>query len=431
MRQIRFLAIIAIIGASAFILWKFPINLGLDIQGGSRLVFQAQKTEKFAINDESMSGLIARIRSRVDALGVGEPLIQRKGSDQVVVELPGIHDPDRAVRVVGDTALLEFIEAEEAPVGLEGTSRARIESVYGKGVVIVNHEGRTLVLKGAVLTGADLKGAWQDLDELGKLAVKVEFEPSAAKTFEEVTARNINRPIVIMLDKKIISAPNVRTAIAGGVAQITGRFSPEEIKDFVAKLRAGALPIPVKLVEQRTVGPTLGRDSVDKSKMAGILGFILILVFMVMYYRLPGFVAVIALCLYILMVGSAMALLGATLTLPGIAGFLLSIGMAVDANIIIFERLKEELRAKKPLEVGVEESFKRAFSAILDSNVTTMMAAGVLFFVGTGAIRGFATILTIGILSSMFTAVVLTHLMMKIVVDEKIIPDASSKLVYK
>ena len=162
MRQIRFLAIIAIIGASAFILWKFPINLGLDIQGGSRLVFQAQKTEKFAINDESMSGLIARIRSRVDALGVGEPLIQRKGSDQVVVELPGIHDPDRAVRVVGDTALLEFIEAEEAPVGLEGTSRARIESVYGKGVVIVNHEGRTLVLKGAVLTGADLKRAWPD-----------------------------------------------------------------------------------------------------------------------------------------------------------------------------------------------------------------------------------------------------------------------------
>lgn len=430
-QQLRILSILGIVAVSVILLWKFPITFGLDIQGGSRLVFQAQSTAHVKVSDESMSGLIGKIRDRVDALGVAEPLIQQKGNDQVVVELPGVHDPERAVRVVGDTALLEFIEAEFAPSGLSNVSSARVAEVYGRGTKIISHEGATLVLKQTVLTGADLKGAWQDIDEYGRLAVKVEFTTAASKKFEEITARNIDRPIVIMLDNKIVSAPTVRTAIAGGVAQISGKFTPEEIKDFVAKLRAGALPVPVKLVEQRTVGPTLGRDSVDRSRLAGILGFVLILAFMVLYYRLPGFVSVIALCIYVLLVGACMGVLHVALTLPGMAGFLLSIGMAIDANIIIFERLKEELREKKPIEVGVEESFKRAFTAILDSNVTTIMGAGALFFVGTGSIRGFSVTLTIGILCSMFTAIVLTHQMMKIVVDEKIIPDSNSPLVYK
>jgi preprotein translocase subunit SecD len=286
-------------------------------------------------------------------------------------------------------------------------------------------------LKKAVLTGALLKGAGPGVDEYGNPVVDIEFNSEGAKLFAEVTSRSVGRPIAILLDKKIISAPNVREPIPSGKAQISGDFTIEEVQDLVIKLKAGALPIPVKPIETRIVGPTLGRDSIDKSKAAGIIGFAVIAAFMILYYRLPGFLADLALGIYITIVLCVLSLIHATLTLPGIAGLLLSIGMAVDANIIIFERLKEELRLKKTIKLSIDTSFKRAFSAILDSNVTTVIAAATLFFVGTGTIKGFAVTLSVGIAASMFTAIVITRMLMNMLVDGKVLSGAESKLVYK
>ncbi|MEE8638184.1 MAG: protein translocase subunit SecD, partial [Candidatus Margulisiibacteriota bacterium] len=282
-----------------------------------------------------------------------------------------------------------------------------------------------------VLTGGLLKGAWPGVDEYGNPVVDIEFSSEGAKLFAEVTARSVGRPIAILLDKKIISAPNVREPIPSGKAQISGDFTIEEVQDMVIKLKAGALPIPVKPVETRIVGPTLGKDSIDKSKVAGMIGFAIIAAFMILYYRLPGFLADLALGIYIIILFGALSLIHATLTLPGIAGLLLSIGMAVDANIIIFERLKEELRLKKTIKLSIDTSFKRALSAILDSNVTTVIAAATLFFVGTGSIKGFAVTLSVGIAASMFTAMVITRMLMNMMVDSRILPKAESKLLYK
>jgi preprotein translocase subunit SecD len=281
------------------------------------------------------------------------------------------------------------------------------------------------------LTGADLKGAWPTVDSYGNPAVDIEFSSNGGRIFAEVTSRNVGKPIAIMLDKKIISAPNVHEPIPNGKGIISGSFSADEMHDLVIKLKAGALPLPVKMIENRVVGPTLGRDSIDKSTFAGAVGFILVIVFMISYYRLPGFLADLALCMYVLMVLAVLSLLHTTLTLPGIAGFLLSIGMAVDANVIIFERLKEELREGKTLRPGIEAAFERAFSAILDSNVTTIIAAITLFWVGTGTIKGFAVTLTVGILVSMFTAITITRAMMDMLVDSKIVSRPDTPLIYK
>jgi len=257
------------------------------------------------------------------------------------------------------------------------------------------------------------------------------LNPEGAKIFAELTSRHIEKPIAIILDKKIISAPNVKTPITEGKGIITGNFSPEEVKDMVIKLKAGALPVPVKMVEIRIVGPTLGKDSIDKGVLAGIIGFTFIIFFMILYYRLPGFLADLALVIYVTLTLAALALMRSTLTLPGIAGFLLSIGMAVDANVIIFERLKEELRLGKTIKASIESAFERAFAAILDSNVTTLIAAATLFFVGTGTIKGFAVTLSVGILASMFTAIVLTRMLMDMMVDGKVLTSPETRLLYK
>lgn len=438
--QLRFLIILGVVGASVYILMQLPITLGLDLQGGTRLVLEGQETEKVKVSDDAMAGVAAVIRNRIDALGVTEPTIQRKGRDQVIVELPGVKDPERAIKIIGDTALLEFIEAEWSPGDSRTVSAEKLKEFYGAEARLdfvkeirggrVESE-RPIILRKAVLTGADLKGAWPGLDQYGNPVVDIEFNSHGAQIFAEVTSRSVNKPIAIVLDKKIISAPNVREPIPSGKAQISGSFSAEEVQDLVIKLKAGALPIPVKLVETRVVGPSLGRDSIDRSKVAGVVGFAIIIAFMVLYYRLPGFMADIALLIYVPLTLAGLALLRTTLTLPGIAGFLLSIGMAVDANVIIFERLKEELRLGKTIKASIEAAFQRAFAAILDSNVTTIIGAGTLFFVGTGTIKGFAVTLTVGILASMFTALTLTHMMMNMLVDGKIISKPDSKLLYK
>ncbi len=438
--QFRFLAILAVIGISVYILYQLPINLGLDLQGGTRLVLEGQDTEKVKVSDDAMAGVVAVIRNRIDALGVTEPTIQRKGKDQVIVELPGISDPERAIKLIGDTALLEFVEAEWSPGDTRTVSPEKIKSFYGPearlDTVKEMRDGRAeterpIVLKRSVLTGAELKGAWPGLDQYGNPVVEIEFNAHGAQVFAEVTGRSVGKPIAIILDRKIISAPNVREPIPSGKAQISGDFSAEEVQDLVIKLKAGALPIPVKLIETRVVGPSLGKDSIDKSKVAGVIGFAFIIAFMVLYYRLPGFLADIALAIYAPLTLAVLALLHTTLTLPGIAGFLLSIGMAVDANVIIFERLKEELRLGKTVKLSFDTAFQRAFAAILDSNVTTIIGAVTLFFVGTGTIRGFAVTLSVGILASMFTALTLTHMMMNMIVDARIVTKPTSRLLYK
>lgn len=430
----------AIIAASAFVIWKLPITLGLDLQGGTRLVFEGYDSEKVKVSDDSMAGVVAVIRNRIDALGVTEPTIQRKGKDQVIVELPGVKDPDRAIKIIGDTALLEFVEAEWAPGDDTTLTPDKVREFYGPSARLVRYEEerrgrvitRFIILKQTALTGADLKVAYPQVDEYGNPSVGFELNPEGAKIFADLTTRHIEKPIAILLDKKIISAPNVKTPITEGRGIITGDFSADEVKDMVIKLKAGALPIPVRMVETRIVGPTLGRDSIDKSFVAGIFGLAFIIMFMILYYRLPGLLADIALCIYVALTLAVLSLINTTLTLPGIAGFLLSIGMAVDANVIIFERLKEELRAGKSIKLSVESAFERAFSAILDANVTTLIAAATLFFVGTGTIKGFAVTLSIGILCSMFTAIILTRMLLNMTVDAKILGGKEhSRWVYK
>jgi len=438
--QLRLLIIIGIIAASVYILMQLPLTLGLDLQGGTRLVLEGKETEKVKVSEDAMAGVVAVIRNRIDALGVTEPTIQRKGKDQVIVELPGIKDPERAIKIIGDTALLEFIEAEWSPGDARTISAEKLKEFYGSDARIdyvkevrggrVESE-RPIILKKTVLTGAELKGAWPGLDQYGNPVVDIEFNSEGARIFSEITGRSVGKPIAILLDKKIISAPNVREPIPSGKAQISGNFSAEEVQDLVVKLKAGALPIPVKLLETRIVGPSLGKDSIDRSAVAGMVGFAIIIAFMILYYRLPGFLADIALAIYVPLTLAGLSLIHATLTLPGIAGFLLSIGMAVDANIIIFERLKEELRLGKTIKMSFDAAFQRAFAAILDSNITTVIAAATLFFVGTGTIRGFAVTLIVGIAASMFTALTLTRMMMNMLVDGKIVTRPDSKLLYK
>ncbi|MFC1496086.1 protein translocase subunit SecD [Candidatus Margulisiibacteriota bacterium] len=438
--QFRLLILIAIVAASSYVVMNMPITLGLDLQGGTRLVFEGKDSKQVKVSDDSMAGLVAVIRNRIDSLGVAEPTIQRKGRDQVIVELPGVKDPDRAIKIIGDTAMLEFVEAEWAPEGASKLTPEKVKEFYGKDARLEDYDlsgdgmkGKTIpiILKKVYLTGADLKATYPQVDEYGNPSVSFELNPEGTKVFAELTSRHVEKPIAILLDGKIISAPNVRTPITEGKGIISGDFSAVEVKDMVIKLKAGSLPLPIEMIESRIVGPTLGKDSIDRSKTAGIVGLAIIIAFMFLYYRLPGFMADIALAIYVLTTLAILALLKATLTLPGIAGFMLSIGMAVDANIIIFERLKEELRSGKSIRISVEAAFERAFSAILDANITTLIAAATLFFIGTGTIKGFAVTLSIGILVSMFTAIVLTRLLVNLLVDSKIIKTADSKLVYK
>jgi preprotein translocase subunit SecD len=267
------------------------------------------------------------------------------------------------------------------------------------------------------------------VDDFGNPEVNLEFNAKGAALFSSLTAANVGKPIAILLDKKIISAPNVKEPIPSGRARISGNFSVDEVQDLVIKLKAGALPVPVKIVETRVVGPTLGKDSMDKSKVAGIIGSILVMVFMASFYRVPGLVANLALVLYVIFVFGILALLGTTLTLPGIAGFLLSIGMAVDANVLIFERFKEEVRLGKTLRMAIDASFNRAMTAIVDSNVTTLISALILFWLGTGTIKGFAVTLSVGVLCSLITAVTITHLFMNLLVDWKFLKNTNTKAI--
>lgn len=391
MRKNSSIAIIsAIVVALAFLAYftyqpiKNNLNLGLDLQGGLHVVLQAEEKPGQKISDDTIQKSIGVLSKRIDALGVSEPIIYPQGNDRIVIELAGVKDPEEAVNIIKNTAQLEFWD----------------------------QNGKVLV------TGKNLKDAQAQVQSGGQGAVvNLEFDKEGARLFAEATAANVGKPIAIVLDGKVVSAPNVNEPIPSGQAQIEGNFTAKEAQDLAVLLRSGALPVSFGIMEKRTVGPTLGSDSLDMSVKASLVGLLAILIFMLGYYRLPGLVADISMVLYSVLVLGTMAVLGAVLTLPGIAGFILSIGVAVDANVIIYEHIKEELRYGKTLKAAIESGFARAFWTIFDSNLTTLIAAVVLIWFGTGPIKGFAVTLSIGIVASMLVALTFTRYMLVLFAD--------------
>ncbi|RYY00436.1 protein translocase subunit SecD, partial [bacterium] len=373
-----------------------------------RLVLEAQPTEKIKeINQEVMRSVISVVRNRVDGLGVAEPLIQQKGEKQVIVEIPSVKDPQEAIRIVGETTELKFKEHDIDPV----TGQQKTTLVNGK---------PELAWKETGLDGFMIKDAGTQPNGMGnQWAVSISFNAEGKKLFGDITTRLVGKPLGIELDGRIISAPNINEPITAGSATITGNFTAKEAQELAIKLKAGQFPVPLKMVENRTVGPTLGAEAVDKSMIAGALGLGAVIIFMFFNYRFPGLVANIALIIYTLLSIAIFKLVPITLTVPGIAGFILSIGMAVDANILIFERTKEELRAGRSIYNALEAGFERAFPSIFDSNMTTLISCSVLFYFGTGLIRGFALTLGIGVLVSMFTAITVTKTFLRVLINIK------------
>ena len=387
------------------------LNLGLDLQGGSNIVLQARPTPQTPISNDAMDGVLRVIRNRVDQLGVAEPDIARQGPNRIQVQLPGIQNPQRAIDLIGKTALLEFVDTatQSLPAGAEW---------QGSDTVVLPQDKSTIKLhKNVLLTGADLSDAQVTFDQFGRPQVGFTFKSSAAKKFEDYTTKNIGKYLTIVLDDRVISSPVVNSPIPGGKGVIEGGFTLDSARDLAVLLRAGALPLPVTVVENRTVGPVLGRDSIDRSIRAGEIAIVLVALFMFLYYRFAGLLADVALVVYTLILFALMAGIGATLSLPGIAGFILSLGVAVDANVIIFEKIKEELRAQKTLRASVATGWSRAIVTILDSNATTLIGALVLLWLGTGPVRGFAVTLILGILTSIFTAIVVTRVFVDIALD--------------
>lgn len=371
---------------------------------------QVAEVKKSAIDQA-----LETIRNRVDQFGVAEPDISRQGEDMILVQLPGIKDPERAKELIGKTALLEFkLLDEEYDLG-----RALAGDIPFGDVILYEREKdpetgvvrkRPYLIKDKTLmTGDALKDAHVRLDQYNNPYVALSFHPAGARLFEQITTENVGKRLAIILDGTVYSAPVIKQPISGGAAVIEGRFTLDEARDLAIVLRAGSLPAPIKIVEERTVGPSLGQDSINKGIKATIIGGLLVILAMIFYYRFAGCVATVALLLNIVLLLAAMALLRGTLTLPGIAGIALTVGMAVDANVLIYERIREEMRLGKTPGAALAAGYSRAFLTIMDSNVTTIIAALVLLQFGTGPIKGFAITLSIGIAASMFTAIVVTR----------------------
>ncbi len=418
-QRLRILLSLGVLVASLVVIILRPLNLGLDLRGGVRIVLEAQDTDAVKVDADAINGVLAIIRDRVDSLGVAEPVIATKGLRQIVVELPGLDDAERALRMVGETAQLSFVEAEWAPVTETPLTPEQIALLAGPDatlMMVTQRDGagrviseKPIFLKKVAITGADLKSAYPGSDQYSRPIVNIEFTPEGTRKFHDVTARSVGKPLAILLDGKVISAPQVNEAISGGRAQISGQFSNQEVRDLVIQLKAGALPVPVKIISNQVVGPTLGKDSIAKSRVAGVIGFVFVCTFMIIVYRIPGVIASLSLLLYLFIFYAVLKLIGATLTLPGIAGLILTMGIVVDSNILIFERIKEEHKTGVGYLSAVQTGFQKALATVLDANVTTLFATIVLFILGTGPIRGFAVTLTLGILVSMFTAVFLSQ----------------------
>jgi preprotein translocase subunit SecD len=442
------LGLIAIVLILAF-LAVFPIQgrvkLGLDLKGGAHIILLAKGTDQTPVDADGMDSLMAVLRNRIDQYGIVEPQIQREGNNRVAIDLPGVEDPNAALELIGRTAVLEFRQVVEAgpsmppPVerknyrsdedynralqniaNLNAQSILRIQEFEEKAksddsVMTARGENGEVYLLGEVyVTGKDLTDAMPTRDELQKPAVSLRFNSEGGRAFEEATAANIDKQIAIVLDGVVISAPVVRARISGGEAQISGNFTYDEALRLSVMLRAGNLPFEVEVLENRSVGPTLGEDSIRAGIRSGLIGSALVVAFMLLYYGFLGVAADIAMTISMLMLVAIMIMLKTTLTLPGIGGIILTIGMAVDGNILIYERMREEFRSGKTIMAALDSGFRKALVVILDSNVTTLIAAAVLFYFGSGPIRGFAVTLSLGVLTSMFGNIIVTRALLQI-----------------
>jgi preprotein translocase subunit SecD len=380
------------------------------------LVLDSREAEQVKRN--AIDQALETIRNRIDQFGVSEPEITLQGTDRILIQLPGIKDPQRAINLIGRTALLEFKLVDE-----EGDLDAALRGIIPEGSIILYQrvvDPKTggvrrvpfLLKERTLMTGEYLKDARVAIDsQFNEPYVALEFDEVGGRLFEQITGSNVKKRLAIILDDNVYSAPVIQERIPGGRAQITGRFDMKEAGDLAIVLRAGTLPAPVRIIEERTVGPSLGQDSIRQGFISIIISAILIVIFMIFYYRLAGVIADIALILNVLLVFAVLSLLRATLTLPGIAGLVLSVGMAVDANILVHERIKEELRWGKTTRAAIDQGYHRAFTTIIDSNLTTVIAALFLYQFGTGPVRGFAVTLFWGIMANIFTAVFVTRWM--------------------
>ena len=418
---------------------EFVTRLGLDLVGGVQALLEADLPAGSNINSEAMRTATTIVENRVNGLGVNEAVVQQAGDRRIVVELPGETDPEAALAVLRQTGLLEFVDFSaltDQEIQTLLNSQTKIKTDFGlteedasiqptpsATETITTSETITNPLASlsdtvfhTIMTGADLKTAAVTTNQANQYEISFELTDTGADIFAEHTAAHIGDVLAIVLDKEIISAPGINDAIPDGRGVISGSFDQESANALAVQLRYGSLPIPLVVVETRTVGPTLGQDSLQKSMLAGLVGFIIVVLFMIIYYRLSGLMAVLSILIYALIVFAIFRGVPVTLTLAGIAGFLLSTGSALDANILIFERIKEELRAGKNLKLSLDLAFKRARPAIIDSNIATLITCGILFWFGStfGAtiVKGFSITLAIGVVVSLFTALVVTRTMM-------------------
>lgn len=383
------------IGKKVWFKKEIKIKEGLDLQGGARLVYSADlsKIENSRKND-AMNSLKKVIEDRVNGFGIAEPIVQTSkvgGDNRLIVELPGIKDTAEAIKLIGQTANLEFKETDAKGTGFQATG----------------------------LTGKDFKSATVTFDQAGNPQISIEFNSEGAKKFEEITGRNIGKPLAIYLDGKLISAPTVNQQISGGKGEITGKFDIKEAKNLAIQLNAGALPVPVKMIEERSIGATLGRESVARSIYAGILGVIFVSLFMLVYYRGLGVFSTLGLGLYLVFMIALVKLFGITLTMGGIAGLILSVGMSMETDVLVFERIREELRNGKTFVTAVNLGFKRAWPSVRDSNAVSLIIAGLLYTAG-GTIRGFAVVLALGIVIGLATTFMGTRTFLAIAMRFKI-----------
>lgn len=394
-KKLMFWAIVGIVLICTVIIVLKPTKLGLDLVGGSRLVLEAQTTDTIAkITPEMMDSLRFAIENRVNKLGVAETVVQQVGDKRLLIEIPNISDIEKAKEFLGETAELDF--RKEGPP-LNGQPTWISTGLSGKD------------LSRAILSTNSQTGEW---------VVDLQFNDKGTRKFADLTTKLVGKPMAIFFNGELQSAPVIREPIIGGNAQISGGengFQYEEAKKMVDLLNAGALPVPAKIIEENTVGPTLGADSVQKSKVAGAIGLGLVMIFMIAFYRLPGLIADIALVCYSIILFALFKTIPVTLTLAGIAGFILSIGMAVDANILIFERTKEELRAGRTLFTAINAGFDRAFTSIFDSNMSTIITCVILYMLGTSVVKGFALTLALGVMVSMFSAITITKNFMHLI----------------
>lgn len=416
------LIVIALVGASIYGVYppSQKLKMGLDIRGGLQMNLEVDRDKMPGKTDKEYSDACDRameiLRNRIDGLGISEPVIEREGSFGIIIQLPGLTDVKRARDVILSTAQLQFRLVSNLRESDYLNKDNKIDvSKLPKDITYFpgkegDHEGADYLCEKVLLTGDSLVDAYPEPDNLGRMHVAFKLNAEGGKLFGIITGDNINRRLAIILDDRVYSAPVIQSRIPGGSGVITGNFSDEDARDLALVLRAGALPAPLKVTSQFVVGPTLGADSVKKGTMAAIYGLILVLLFMVIYYRVSGLIANVGLLVNLVFLMGLLAWLKVTITLPGIAGIILTLGLSVDSNVLIFERIREELKLGKTIRAAIEAGYKRALVAIIDTHVTTLISAAVLFQFGTGPIKGFAVNLSLGVALSLFTAVVITKM---------------------